>query len=104
MTAERMKDTAIEAPVEASIELHGFDPEQRDVNTLSALGNLVSKVVRRHVLPCELREADWNLSVVGERMNMGSAGNVTAAIAQLGLDAVAAPGGDFPQQRLRALA
>lgn len=87
MSVERMKDTAIEALVEASIELHGFDAEQSDTNTLSALGNLVSKVVRRHVLLRELEAADWVLPTVSDRLRMGGSNNVTKAIAQLGLDA-----------------
>lgn len=85
-----MKDTAIEALVEASIELHGFDPEQCDTNTLSALGNLVSKVVRRHVLLIVAGECRWSLTRMATALRLSSVGDVIRAFKDLAPDELAA--------------
>ena len=86
MSSERLKVFVIEAFVDASIALESFDPEQCNVNTLSALGNLVSRSVRRRVLLETLTSCDWRLIDVSDALRMGGANNVTKAIVQLNLD------------------
>lgn len=83
----RFLNQSPEAMLEAAAELCGYaDPADLEANTLSALGALASKAVRRRILLAELQAADWNLSAVSETLRMGGAGNVTKAIKDLGLE------------------
>lgn len=85
--AQQLLDVGPLAILDATAELlEHVAPEDLETNTLSALGNLVSKALRRRVLLRELEAHRWNLAQVSTALRLGYGSAPTLrAIKDMGL-------------------
>jgi hypothetical protein len=79
-------EAGMPALLDALADAYHRGEERYAGNTLSAIGNLVSAHVRRAMLLAVLNEHRWVLSDVAKELGLSSAGNVTRAIYELGLE------------------
>ena len=83
MNAEQLRDIVIDAFVEVSCDLRGLEAEMRKTNTLSAMGNLVSKAVRRRVLLAVAEEYQWRLTEMARPLGLYSCSEVLRYVKEL---------------------
>lgn len=77
-----------DALIDAAADLGECDDlSKRASNTLTAIGNAVSKAVRRSVLLGALQFYDWDMRQVSDSFRLGGTSHVLRAIKELGLEA-----------------
>lgn len=81
-----LMNLAPSALLEAAAELAGYaDPADLEANRLSAVGNIVSRVLKKKLLLVMLQRYEWNLTRVSEELRAGGAGSIVRLIRDLGL-------------------
>ena len=85
MNDEDIRAWAIAACDAAREELKGMDFEETGTNTLSAVGNLASRTIRRRVLLQTLEAHDWNLTYTARSLNVSGVPQLTRMINELEL-------------------